>query len=106
MAKPERVAMASPDAVDRPGEVFDAYLCQDANAVGYDAAPGCEHFEKATVWIEALEDQGRARVRWNGQTSYTLAQRVLVNCRGTGTRIMSFWKDDAQRFDFSACPIG
>lgn len=90
-------------AVNRAGEVFDAYVCREVGEAGYDPQPSCEHMDTATVWVEDMDDSGRARIRVNGEHTYALVQRVLLNCKGTATTMRTFWNNSTESYDFRAC---
>jgi membrane protein implicated in regulation of membrane protease activity len=89
--------------IDLAGEVFDIYLCEEASNVDTRPQPGCRYVQTQTVWVEDMDNQGRARVRIDGSFSYVIATRVLINCKGTSTTLRSFWNDSLDSFDFRSC---
>ena len=76
-------------AINRPGSVFDAGVCDQASAVGFGVAPGCQHFDNLSVQVLTM-NQSVAQIRWNGQLRYVLSQRVNINCHGTEISIASY----------------
>lgn len=107
---PPKPATGLPDsyvptiAIDRAGEVFDALICDEVSAVGYDPQPGCEHVDQYSLWVEDMDSHGRARVRTNGEANkFVLAPRVLLNCKGTPTTLATFWSEKQQSYDFRSC---
>lgn len=75
--------------VNKPGNVVDAFVCDRAEAVGYDQKVGCQHFDSLTIQVLATKG-AVTKLRWNGQEKYTLTQRTLVNCNGTSISVASF----------------
>ncbi len=76
-------------AVDKPGSVFDASVCNQKAEVDYAIKPGCAHFDALTVQVLAV-DGDVAKLLWNGQVKYALSQRVLINCQGTSISFDSY----------------
>ncbi len=98
-----RPTVADVSMINRPGEVSDAYICDSADAVGYDPQPGCEHVDAATLWVESTDPQGRATIKLNGDRKYALAVRTLINCNGTASTLRTFWDELQGRYDFRPC---
>lgn len=78
------------DAVNKPGNVFDASVCDHKVDVDYFVVkPGCQHFDSLAVQVLTI-DGDVARLKWNGQIKYALAQRVTINCQGTSVSLASY----------------
>lgn len=75
--------------VNRPGSVFDAYVCDQPADVDYRGRPGCTHFDGLMVQVLTM-NQAVTRLRWNGQIKYALSQRVTINCQGTSISLASY----------------
>lgn len=75
--------------LDKPGSVFDAFVCDQKDAVGYDAKVGCQHFDELTVEVIAI-NRDISKIRWNGQEKYVLTQRTIINCHGTSISAASY----------------
>ena len=90
-------------AYDLAGEVFDAFACRDSGNVDFDAQPGCRHVEAASVWVQDFDNQGRARVKLEGEDKYVLASRLLIDCKGVDASVRSFWNPQQERYDFRGC---
>jgi hypothetical protein len=89
----EIVSAAAPTfggvAIDKPGGVFDASVCDQKNKVDYAVHFGCSHFDDLTVQVLAINGD-IAKLRWNGQLKYALSQRVTINCHGTSISLASY----------------
>ena len=76
-------------SINRPGNVTDAYVCEQEANVDYEAKIGCQHFDELSIQILAIK-AAVAKVKWNGNVRFTLSQRLTVNCDGTAVSLNSF----------------
>ena len=75
--------------INKPGSVFDAFVCDGKANVDFDERPGCHHFDELMVQVISM-DKDIAKVVWNGQAKYAFSQRTLVNCKGTAISLASY----------------
>jgi hypothetical protein len=76
-------------AINKPGEVSDASVCDHPSAVDYSIRPGCKHFDSLMVQVLSMKNE-IAKLSSNGQVKYALSQRVLINCHGTAISLASY----------------
>jgi hypothetical protein len=75
--------------INRPGSIFDAFICDQKSSVSYRANSGCVHFDQAMVQVLNF-NKDIAQLKYNGQIMYAFAQRVTINCQGTSVSLPSY----------------
>ena len=80
-------------AVNKPGNVFDAFVCNQKNELYGSTHSGCNYVDKLAVQVLAVNGD-IAIFNLNGNMQYAFAQRITINCRGKSMWLSSYINGD------------